>query len=74
MSMHPAIAAALAELHRRDLTARAETHRITRAAPDSRPASAHPVRTIMRPITAARRAVMRLQPETPAAEGAGSES
>ena len=39
MSMHPAIAAALSEQHRRDFTARDETRRITRAARDSLPAA-----------------------------------
>ena len=74
MSMHPAIAAALSEQHRRDFTARDETRRITRAARDSLPAPAHPTRTILLPIAAARRAVMRLQLKSPAATGAGSES
>lgn len=74
MSMHPTITAALAEQHRRDMTARAETHRITRTARDTRPAPAHPRRTILLPIAAARRAVTRLQLKTPAAEGAGSDS
>jgi hypothetical protein len=74
MSMHPAIAAALSEQHRRDLTARAETHRITHAARDSHPAPVRPMRTILLPIAAVRRAVMRQQLKTPAATGAGSES
>jgi hypothetical protein len=74
MSVHPAIAAALSEQHRRDFTARDETRRITRAARDGRPVPVHPARIILLPIGAARRAVMRLQLKTPAAEGAGSES
>ena len=74
MSMHPTIAAALSEQHRRDFTARAETRQIAHAARDSHPAPAHHMRTILLPIAAVRRAVMRLQLKTPAAEGAGSES
>ena len=74
MSTHPAIAAALSEQHRRDFTARAETRQITRAARHSHPAPAHSMRTILLPIVAARRAVMRLQLKAPAATGAGSES
>jgi hypothetical protein len=35
---------------------------------------AHPMRTILLPVAAARRAVMRLQLKTSAATGAGSES
>jgi hypothetical protein len=72
--MHPPIASALSEQHRRDFTARAETRRITRAARDSRPAPSCPVRIILLPIAAARRAVMRAQLKSPAAKGAGSES
>lgn len=74
MSMHPAIGAALSEQHRRDFTARAETRQITHAARHSRPAPAHPTRTILLPIAAARQAVMRPQLKSPAATGAGSES
>jgi hypothetical protein len=72
MSMHPTITAALAEQHRRDLTARAETYRIARAAG---PAPARPVRISPHLIAAARRPVTRLfRLKTPAAAGAGSRS
>ena len=74
MSIHPTIAAGLAEQHRRDFATRAETNRITHAARDSRPVPVRPMRTILLPIAAARRAVMRLQLKTSAATGAGSES
>jgi hypothetical protein len=64
MFPHPSIAAALAEEHRRDLTARAEACRLARAARSSRPApardTAKPVDVIRQLITAARRTVMRL--------------
>lgn len=40
MSLHPTIAAALAEEHRRDLTASAEAYRLARTARSSRPAPA----------------------------------
>lgn len=78
MSMHPTITAALAEQHRRDLTARAETYRIARAA-RSRPApprhAADQVGTLPRLITTARRMAARLPLlHVPAAQGAGSES
>ena len=70
MSMHPTITAALAEQRRRDLTARAETYRIARAA---RPAPARPVRIIPNLIRAARRPVTRLfRLKAPATAGAGS--
>jgi hypothetical protein len=75
MSLHPTLTAALAEQHRRDLLARAEAHRITRAARASRRAPAHPTRIIPQLIAAARRPVMRLLPvKVPATTGAGSES
>ena len=79
MSMHPTIAAALAEQHRRDLTARAETYRIARAARSSRPAPPRPAadqaRTLPRLITTAWRTAARLPLlHAPAAEGAGRES
>jgi hypothetical protein len=70
--MHPTITAALAEQHRRDLTARAEAYRIARAAS---PAPARPVRIIPNLIAAARRPVTRLfRLGTPATAGAGSHS
>jgi len=72
MSMHPTLTAALAEEHRRDLLARAEAHRIARAA---RPAPARPTRIIPQLIAAARRPVTRLLPvKAPATAGADSES
>lgn len=75
MSMHPTLTAALAEQHRRDMIARAETHRIARAARASRPAPASPTRIISQLIAATRRPVTRLLPvKAPAAAGAGSES
>lgn len=75
MSMHPTITAALAEQHRRDLTARAETYRIARATRATRPAPARPVRIIQNLIAAASRPVIRLfRLKTPAAAGAGSQS
>lgn len=65
MSLHPAIAAALAEQHRRDLTARAEAHRLARAARSSRPSpgtrAADPARIIRQLIAAMRRAAIRLR-------------
>lgn len=64
MSPHPTITAALAEQHRRDLTARAEAHRLARAVRSSRPASArhpaNPVKPIRQLITTVRRSTMRL--------------
>jgi len=75
MSMHPTITAALAEQHRRDMIACAETRRIARAARASRPAPARPVRIIPQLIAAARRPVARLLPvKAPATAGADSES
>ena len=75
MSMHPTITAALAEQHRRDLTARAETYRIARAARAASPSPARPVRTIPNLIAAARQPVTRLlRLKTPAPAGAGSQS
>jgi hypothetical protein len=64
MSMHPIIAAALAEQRRRDLTARAEAYRTARAARGSRPApprqAADQAGTLPRLITAAWRTAARL--------------
>ena len=75
MSMHPTITAALAEQRRRDLTARAETYRIARAARTASPAPARPVRIIPNLIAAARRPVTRLfWLKTHATAGAGSRS
>jgi hypothetical protein len=75
MSMHPTITAALAEQHRRDLTARADTYRTARAARAASPAPARPVRIIPNLIAAARRPATRLfRLKTPAAAGAGSHS
>jgi hypothetical protein len=78
MSMHPTITAALAEQHRRDMIARAETHRIARAARAaraSRPAPARPTRIIPQLIAAACRPVTRLLPvKATATAGAGNES
>jgi hypothetical protein len=59
MFTHPTITAALAEQHRRELTARAETCRIAHAA---RPGPARSSRIIPNLIAAARRPVMRLHP------------
>jgi hypothetical protein len=75
MSMHPALTAALADQHRRDLLARAENHRIARAARASRPATARPMRIIPQLVAAARLPVMRLLPvKAPATARARSES
>lgn len=64
MSMHPAIAAALAEQHRHDLTTRAENYRLARAARSSRRVpprhTADQVRTLRQLIAAARRMATRL--------------
>jgi uncharacterized ferritin-like protein (DUF455 family) len=58
MLTHPAIAAALADQHRQDLTAQASAYRLARAARDSQPARAgrpaQPRRT--NPVQAIRRA------------------
>ena len=63
MFPHPTIAAALAEEHRRDLTARAETRRLARAARSSRPAPgvrvADPADIVRQLVTALRRTAMR---------------
>lgn len=72
MSPHPTITAALAEEHRRDLTARAEAWRLARAARTSRPVpacrAAGPVELIRQLVTALRRTAMRLAPrKVPAA-------
>jgi hypothetical protein len=61
MARHPAITAAPAEEHRRDLTARAEAYRIARAARTSRPAPAHPARVLLNLMAVARRPVMHLR-------------
>jgi hypothetical protein len=75
MSMHPTITAALADQHRRDMIARAEAHRIARAARAGRPAPARTMRIIPQLIAAARRPVTRLLPvKATATAGAGSES
>jgi hypothetical protein len=71
MSMHPTPTAALADQHRRDLLARAENHRITRAARASRPAPARPTRIIPR-LFATARTVTRLAVKAPATARAGS--
>ena len=72
MSMHPTIAAAVAEERRRDMIADAEAHRIARAARASRPAPARHMRVISQLIAAARRPAARLLPAK-AAAGAGGE-
>jgi hypothetical protein len=64
MSMNPGIATALAEQHRRDLVARADAHRLARAARGRRPAPAghaagHPT-MIRHLLAAAKRSVRRL--------------
>ena len=65
MSMHPTIAAALADQHRRDMITRAEAHRAARAC---RPAHAHRMRIFPQLIAAARRPVKgRLLLKVPAA-------
>jgi len=76
MSMHPTITAALSEQRRRDLTARAETYRMARAARAASPAPARPVRVIiLHLIVAVQRPVTRLfRLKTPAPAGAGSQS
>jgi len=74
MSVHPTITAALADQHRRDLLARAEAHRIARAARASRP-TRPPMWIIAQLIAAARRPAARLLPLNAAVTaGAGSES
>lgn len=73
MFPHPTIAEALADEHRRDLTARAETRRLARAARSSRPApgahAADPADIIRQLVTAlrrtARRAPLRKVPAAP---------
>jgi hypothetical protein len=60
MSLHPTIAAALAEEHRRDLTARAETYRIARAARTSGPVPARCTRNFLNLLAAVRRPITHL--------------
>jgi hypothetical protein len=64
MSLHPAITTALADQHRRDLTARAEAWRLARAARSSGPPparhTADPVKPIRQLLRAVRRTAMRL--------------
>lgn len=75
MSVHPAITAAVAEQHRRDMTAQAKAHRIARAARASQTAPARPMRIIPRLIAAARRSATPLLPvKIPATPAAGSEA
>jgi len=75
MSQHPVTTAALTEQHRRDMIARAEAHRIARAARAGRPAPARPMRVILQLFGAVRRPVKRLQAvKAPATADAGSES
>jgi hypothetical protein len=62
MPVHPTITAALAEQRRRDMTARAEAHRIARIARAGRPAPARTMRIIQQLIAAARRPATRLLP------------
>jgi len=71
MYQHPATTAALAEQHRRDLIARAEAHRLARAARASRPAPARPMQVILQVIAAARRPAARLLPVKAAAGAEG---
>jgi hypothetical protein len=63
MFLHPTIAAALAEQHRRDMTARAEIRRLSRAARSSRPVpgarAADPADIVRKLVTALRRTAMR---------------
>jgi len=67
MSMHPTITAALAEQHRRDMIADADTHRIARL---SQPVPARPQRITPQLTAAARRTVTRLLPvKAPAPAG-----
>jgi hypothetical protein len=75
MSMHPTIAAALAEQHHREMITRAEAHRTARAARASRPAPPRPAQIIPQLAAAARRTVTRLLPSrTAATTAAGSQS
>jgi hypothetical protein len=66
MNPHPAIAAALAEQHRRALIAEAQTARLARAARPARDGSTRPARWFLprrHPrIPAARRGLARLRP------------
>jgi hypothetical protein len=71
MSMHPTIAAAVAEQHRRDMIADAEAHRIARAARAGRPTPPRPMRIILQLMAAARRPVTRLLPVKAAAVAGG---
>jgi len=60
MSMHPAITAALADQHRRDLTAQASAYRLARAARNcqpTRPGRSPGPRRLTGPLQAIRRAV-----------------
>jgi hypothetical protein len=65
MSSHPTITTAIAQQHRRDLTARAEAYRLAHAARDSGPApaarAADPAGIIRQLITGMRRAAIRLR-------------
>jgi hypothetical protein len=68
MFTHPTITAALADQHRRDLTARAEKYRTARAARATRPEPSRLRRIIPGLVAAARRPVMYLPlPKAPAA-------
>jgi hypothetical protein len=60
MSLHPTIAAALADEHRRDLTARAEACRLARTVRSSRPAPGARAGIVRQLVTAVRRTAMRL--------------
>ena len=60
MSMHPAIAAALADQHRQDLTAQANAYRLARAARNcqpTRPGPSSQPRRLTNPVQAIRRVV-----------------
>ena len=69
MSLHPCITVALAEQHRRDLIARADTYRLARAArsgPRVPPRQATGlVKGILRTMTAMQQAVVRLRRMVP---------
>ena len=56
MSMHPAITAALADQHRRDLTAQASAYQLACAARDSRPTRSPRPRRLTGPLKVIRRA------------------
>lgn len=72
MFTHPVISAAVAEEHRRDLTARADAYRLMRAARQSRPSrAAGPALTVKRVLVTAAAActavgVLALTPAGPA--------